>query len=209
MKIVSLVLLSLLLVFGAAGCTPTATTTSVPLTPVPTTEAPWAATAQPTASPTAEPIQSAAIDYGQVGFDLMARDSVGPIKLGMTESEVPAALGTPDEESEAQMWGADGLKHSDWTYTNEGLTINMVESTNGESEFVAYTINAAAPCALATQKGIKIGDGKDAVLAAYGDAIDPTTVTEDSIVAGTVFGGIVFTLQDGNVTSIFLGAAAE
>ncbi len=208
MKIVSLVLLSLLLVFGAAGCTPTATTTSAPLTPVPTTEAPSAATAQPTASPTAEPTQSAAIDYDQVGFDLMASDSAGPIKLGMTESEVQAVLGTPDEESEAQMWGADGLKHSDWTYTNEGLTINMVESTNGESEFVAYTINAA-PCAFATQKGIKIGDGKDAVLAAYGNAIDPTTVTEDSIVAGTVFGGIVFTLQDGNVTSIFLGAAAE
>ncbi len=209
MKALSVVLLSLLLVFGAAGCTPAATDTSVPPTTAPATETPAATTAQPTASPTADPTQSAAIDYGQVGFDLMASDSVGAVKLGMTESEVLAALGEPDEKSEAQMWGADGLKHSDWTFADEGLTINMVESTNGESEFVAYSINAAAPCALATQKGVKIGDGKDAVLAAYGDAIDPTTVTEDSIVAGTLFGGVVFTLQDGAVTSIFLGAAAE
>ena len=46
--------------------------------------------------------------------------------------------------------------------------------------------------------------------AAYADAIDPESGAEDeSIVAGSVYGGVIFSMRDGKVEEIFIGAAAE
>lgn len=179
--------------------------TEAPATKAPATKAP-ATKAPATEAPTKEP---ASKDYGQIGSDLMKAESLGSAKLGMTESELLAKAGQPDTQSDAEIWGADGMKHSDWTYKDKGLTVNMTETSNPESEFVVYSITAAAPCDLATQKGVMIGDDEDAVMAAYGDSVDPEKVTDDRIIAGTEFGGVVFTMKDGQVTGIFIGAAAE
>ncbi len=164
-----------------------------------------------TVSETAAATATSPADYEALGFDLMDSETLGDVKLGMTESELIAKLGKPDKQSDAEVWGADGLKHADWTYTALGLTINMSESANPESEFVSYSISAEAPCALATAKGVKIGDGKDAVITAYGYAVQDQSDegTKDSIVAGSVYGGVIFDMTDGKVTSIFIGAAAE
>lgn len=216
-RMLAAILVIVSVVAAASGCTtaapaaasvePTqapATQTNAPATPAPATAAP-----SPTAAPTSQPTDAPPKDYGQIGADLMKSESLGDVKLGMTESEILAKAGQPDSESDAQVWGADGMKHSDWTYKDKGLTVNMTETSNPESEFVVYSITADATCGLATQKGVKVGDGKDAVMAAYGDAVDPTTATDDRIVAGTEFGGVIFTMKDGKVTGIFIGASAE
>jgi len=206
MKAFSTVLLIGLFILGASACTPaTQAPTSIPTLQPTATPAPTVApTVQPTPAPTPQPTLASPQD-----FDYTA-ESIGPVRMKMTESELLAAIGQPDSESKAEVWGADGMEHSDWTYQAKGLTVNMTETSNPESEFVVYSITAKVPCGLKTQRGIKIGDTKEAVKAAYADAIDPAeNVSQDEIVAGTVFSGMVFTIEDGLVNGIFIGASAE
>jgi hypothetical protein len=218
MKKFTIALTVLALVFGTAACT--ADAPAAP-TSAPAESASSAPTAAETATPTEQPADTAAPteqpsgggdkDYGQIGSDLMKAESIGAVKIGMTESELLAAMGQPESESEAKVWGADGMKHSDWMYQSKGITVNMSESSNPESEYTVYSIMAEAPCSLTTQKGVKIGDTKDAVLAAYGSAVEDQSEegTKEKIVAGTVFGGLIFSMKDGMVSSVFIGASAE
>ena len=147
-------------------------------------------------------------DFFTIGDELMQKDGIGPVRLNMTEDALLQAVGEPDSKSEPELWGADGLEHSVWTYGKDGLQINMAK-TPEESSSIVFTITAGAPCTLTTQRGIKIGDTKDAVLAAYADAVDPSAATDTSLVLGTVYGGMVITLEEGLVKEIFIGASAE
>jgi hypothetical protein len=66
------------------------------------------------------------------------------------------------------------------------------------------------PCVYETQRGIKLGSSAADVQAAYKDLINPgDSHPGEKIVCGTVYGGIIFDLQNDAVSSIFIGAAAE
>ena len=60
-------------------------------------------------------------------------------------------------------------------------------------------------------RNIGIGSSKDEVLHAYNKEINFTEndLEFDTIVAGTVYGGVIFTFKNNYVSSIFIGAAAE
>ncbi len=218
MKKILIILFALLMTISMAACTvelpATASNkpTDAPASPTPTV----AETIVPTETPVetvaaTETAASTGKDYGQLGMELMKTETIGTLKLGMTESELIAAIGKAESETEAEVWGADGKKHSNWNYPAKGLTVSMVESDKAESEFVVYAIAAEAPNDFATAKGIKIGSTKDDALLAYGDLVEDQSdeAVAESIVAGTVFGGLIFGMKDGTVNSIFLGAAAE
>lgn len=211
MKVYVAIILVLTLVLVAAGCSSAPAATTAPTqTPAATTAAPTAApTVAPTATPSAQPTQ-ATKDYQQIGSDLMASESIGGIAIGMTETQLTAALGKPETKSIPEVWGADGLDHSYWTYDAKGLEIGLAKDDAKDNEAAVCYIRAYDPCALATKQGSKIGDAADAVKTAYADAIDPQAQTDDgSIIAGSVFGGIQFTIQDGKVAGIYIGAQAE
>jgi hypothetical protein len=214
-KKLTMVILIIAVIVGMSACTPSATigagAPSQAVTAGPTPSPSDQPTPEPTAPPTEEPAteptpwQTVAAPGD---FD-MRSESVGPVRLGMTESELLAVLGQPDEESEAQEWGSDGMKHSDWAYKALGLSVNMSDSANPESEFTVFSVSATAPCTEATQRGIKIGDKKDAVTVTYADAINPEDSSENEVVVGSIFGGLIFYIENGAVSSIFIGAAAE
>ena len=149
-------------------------------------------------------------DYFALGAAVMQMDGIGPIRLNMTEDDLVNALGQPDSKTEPQMWGADGLDHSDWTYAGSGLVLNMAKSPDDTASII-FSITAGAPCELATQRGIKLGDTKDTVLTAYAEAIDPAANpdTDVSILIGSIYGGMIISIEEGLVTGIFIGAAAE
>ena len=66
------------------------------------------------------------------------------------------------------------------------------------------------PCDYKTQRGIQIGSSDTEVQNAYKNEINPQdSKPHATIVAGTVYGGIIFDLTNGFVTSIFIGAATE
>jgi hypothetical protein len=69
------------------------------------------------------------------------------------------------------------------------------------------TINP--PCKFKTQKGIGIDSDYKNVETAYQKYIDIKSSNENEIVAGSIYGGIIFRFENQKVKSIFIGAAAE
>jgi hypothetical protein len=162
----------------------------------------------PAASPSQAP--DGGKDYAALGFSLLENDGLGLLKLRLSESELVYLLGEPEEKSDAEIWGADGLSHSVWSYPSKGLDIGMAQLPDDVEAFI-FSISAAAPCTLATSRGVAVGSPKDDVLSAYQDEIDPDANedTDTWITAGSYYGGIGFAIENGAVTYIFIGASAE
>jgi hypothetical protein len=166
--------------------------------------------AEVSSKPSSSPKADDGKDYAALGFALLEDDGLGLIALRLSESELVYLLGEPESKSDAELWGADGLSHSNWSYTSIGMDIGMAQQPD-DTEAYVFSISATAPCTLATARGVKIGSSKDDVLNAYKNEIDPDANedTDSWITAGTVFGGIGFGIENGAVTYIFIGASAE
>ncbi len=72
------------------------------------------------------------------------------------------------------------------------------------------SLTITSPSILQTQRGIRIGSTEAEVIKAYGrfrnaEASKPGEL----LVAGSIFGGVMFDFQQGRVSRIFIGAAAE
>jgi hypothetical protein len=156
----------------------------------------------PTAPENGEP------DYPALGEALLKSESIGSIKINMTETELTGLLGEPKDISMPDVWGADGLAHSDWSYEDQGLVINMAEDPESGA-YIVYSIKAMAPCTMKTSRGIAVGDTKDSVLAAYAEEYNTGESDEYGLVFGSVYGGMLVTIDDGRILEIFIGAAAE
>ncbi len=73
-----------------------------------------------------------------------------------------------------------------------------------------FSIRILSSCDLKTSRDIGIGSTEEDVRKAYEYEINPEDDDDpEHITAGTVYGGVIFHLKDGIVTSIFIGAAAE
>lgn len=140
------------------------------------------------------------------GFKLMDRETVGGLKRGMTDKSVVSLLGEAQEKTEILVWGADGLKHQTWKYEAKGIELDL---TGEQGSQKVNMIHIRRPCELKTSRDIGIGSKKEDVEKKYRSEIGKEYSNETAIVAGTVYGGIIFEIKDGLVESIFIGAAAE
>jgi hypothetical protein len=85
----------------------------------------------------------------------------------------------------------------------------MVSEKRGGKKAIE-SITLTAPCTLATKRGIRIGSPEKEARKAYKkDWNREDNALSGSFVAGSIYGGIVFQLQNGKVSRIFLGASAE
>lgn len=135
-------------------------------------------------------------------------ESFGQLTLGAKPASVEKLLGKPESKGKKTMQEATGTSIQDWNYPAKGLTITM-EFADKKQETVSI-IRATAACTLATARGIKIGSTEAAVAKAYGKERDKeSSKAGESFVAGSLYDGIIFTLKDGKVAEIFIGAAAE
>lgn len=145
-------------------------------------------------------------DYLQIGFALM-QEKLGILSIGLSDHDTLKALGSPEKKSTAQIWGADGMEHQRWYYPAKGIELDMIRKESRQS---IHTISIKSFCDYQTQRGIKIGSSDIDVQRAYKNELNPRDSNPNAtLVAGTVYGGIVFGLKDNIVTSIFIGAAAE
>lgn len=144
--------------------------------------------------------------HEDLGWELLGEERFGPLKLGMPLSEVLKALGEPTEKTDPVEWGADGRIHQSYTYMALGLSLDIV----GEKrERTLNMIEARPPCKFRTSKHVGIGDNMDDVQALYMQYLDPEFSTSDTLVAGSIYGGIIFSGEEGRVAYIFFGAMAE
>lgn len=137
-------------------------------------------------------------------------ESLGDIRLGQSYSEILTLLGNPEAIANTGEWAADGLMHEDWVWEKKGILAGMAwEKTQGETSKVIFSITAMAPCTLKTKRGMGIGSNYAEVLETYKKDIDPEATGKTQITVGSIYGGIIFTFDNGKVSRIFLGAAAE
>lgn len=141
--------------------------------------------------------------------DRLGEITMGPLSTGLTVEEVVALFGEPASRQELIEEGATGLWVSEWEWPTRGVSVQMA----GTTEVGPMTVNSftvTAPFAEATDRGVKLGDPVAKVAAAYGDTYDKLGSREGELyVAGSLFGGILFNLDQGKVTRIFVGAASE
>ena len=137
------------------------------------------------------------------------QEQIGQLHLGLAAKEVRQILpGKPTRGAE-KWWGADGQYHQEWQYPDGGITLGMVAKKKGGPQSIE-SITITSPSPLQTQRGIRIGSTEAEVVKAYGRFQN----AEDSkpgelLVAGSIFGGVMFDFQQGRVRRIFIGAAAE
>ena len=70
-------------------------------------------------------------------------------------------------------------------------------------------ISIYAACELTTERGIGLNANIADVKQAYKKAIESTELEDDYLVAGSVYGGLIFKFKNDRVEEIFLGARAE
>lgn len=165
------------------------------------------------------PIQGGARDSGvpepaDAGFALMQYEQLGPLRLGLPAGEVLKALGKPDEKSERNVRAADGAEHQKWRYLAQGIVLDMIaEGADKEQQIDMITISV--PCRFRTTRDIGLGSSRGEALEAYREEIAQSSgesavgSSDDTVIAGSVYGGVVFTIKHDKVSGIFIGAGAE
>lgn len=151
-------------------------------------------------------IGSVALAANEFPYD---KEQVGKLHLGLSEKVVKQIIPGKLTRGPEQKWGADDLYHQEWKYPAGGLTLGMVSEKKGGPKSIER-ITITSPSKLQTQRGIGIGSTEAEVAKAYG----PFRNAEESkpgelLVAGSIFGGVMFNFQQGKVSRIFIGAAAE
>lgn len=97
----------------------------------------------------------------------------------------------------------------EWRFKKLGLQLSLASEKKGGAKSV-LSITTEAPCSLATERGIRIGSTSTEVTRAYGDVRDKEqSEPGKTFVAGSIYGGVIFSFTGGKVSQIFIGAAAE
>ena len=139
----------------------------------------------------------------------LEKEALGKIKLEQKAADVTALIGKPDSKGKEAEWDAIGEWVQEWRFKSHGLTLNMGSRSKGGAKTV-LTITATAPSKLATARGIHIGSTIAEVTKAYGKVHDKEqSEPGKTFVAGSVYGGVIFTFTNGKVSQVFIGAAAE
>ena len=152
------------------------------------------------------------------GADIMVDGRIGGLHLDATEAEI-IALGETEKLGELakgkdEIWEAFGEAVQAWTFTGSGFSANMISGELGAPKTV-HSITLEAPSTLKTEHGIGIGSTKKEVITAYADykteKEEAQELSKKGVIylVGSIYGGMVFTFEEGKISKIFLGASAE
>lgn len=133
---------------------------------------------------------------------------VGWLREGMPYADIVAKLGEPTYHEGLIEEGATGEWVTTSRWQRDGIGIIFSADTR-DGEQTARNIDVTAPFDGKTERGIGIGSTEDEVRAAYGAMLDPRG-GPDALIAGSVYGGITFGIDDqGRVARIMMGPGAE
>ncbi|MBT9582977.1 hypothetical protein IV102_06485 [bacterium] len=139
---------------------------------------------------------------------LTQAQQVGPIRLGLAESKLGPLLGKWTSETKPHMEMATGMTVKVRSYNKQGLKMTLAQD-GPKSPWLVARFTALAPCNWKTPQGIGIGTTAEQVRTAYQPLLDKEMTSAEQIVVGTVYDGVIFSIKQGKVSSIFVGAAAE
>lgn len=148
-------------------------------------------------------------DTGGTKPDLLTSDHIGGIKIGQSLTEVEKLIGVASSRDPIQNWGADGRWYATYYFPRMGLSLNMGSDDSACFKPVVSSITASSSCPFHTARGITIGSSVAQVRDAYFAFIDNEQSNDTVVLAGSLYGGMIFEFEKGKVKKIFLGAAAE
>lgn len=142
-------------------------------------------------------------------FSLIRSESFNGLKLDMTIQEFEPLVLCRVEKDEPVLWAGIGEIIQEWNYPDCGVKLQL-STVDPETPQIISSIMVRPPSELETSRGIQIGSTEQEVMEAYADHLDEDySVSGDTLVAGSIYGGLVFTFKDNLVESMFLGAGAE
>jgi hypothetical protein len=141
-------------------------------------------------------------------FYILHNERIGDFRIGLSAAEFQGDIVCPLKRGPEQLWGADGAYHQEWEYSGCGMTLGMVSEEKGAIKSIE-SITLTRPSTLTTKRGIGIGSTEQEVMRVYKPYWNREESGHETFVAGSIYGGLMFSLEDGQVTRIFLGAAAE
>ncbi|MDF1739602.1 MAG: hypothetical protein P1U86_10620 [Verrucomicrobiales bacterium] len=152
------------------------------------------------------------------GRQIMDDGSLGGIKLNTPQADLlntAAAMNWGETfKGKDEIWEAFGQAVQTWMFPDAGASFDMLSDEIGGPKSV-FSITVKAPSNLKTSLGIGIGDPKEKVLEAYreystsDEGLDGFFGDADAHLVGSIYGGMIFYFENGAVSEIFLGAAAE
>ena len=146
-------------------------------------------------------------DFSKIGYELMDKEKLGDISLGLLYNEIIEKLGEPEEKTEPIIYGADGEYHQTLKYNTKGIELDLIGEVEKNRKINRILISS--PCVFKTLRGIGIGSNYKEVELKYKEEIDPEFSNSKSLVAGTIYGGLMFRFENNAVITIFIGAGAE
>jgi hypothetical protein len=132
----------------------------------------------------------------------------GWLKTGLDQNVILEHLGEPEEKGEDQYWDATGTYVQEWSYSSQGLKLNM-ESDSINALKTVRSIIIVSPSKLTTPESVGIGTDFEKVKSIYSAQIDSESSNENMLVIGSLYGGMVITFEENKVEQIFIGAGAE
>jgi hypothetical protein len=150
---------------------------------------------------------SAAAEAAQ---QLLEDESIGGVRLGMSETKVIALLGQPTRKGRAATEDATGDVVAVWRWKKKSIAVTFVDARKKPS---VRSIELTAGAKLRTKARIGIGSSRREVDAAYGAGRRPAEAGDDageaSYVIGTVESALALTFEDDKVSALFWGPLAE
>ena len=142
-------------------------------------------------------------------FSLIREESFDGLKLDMEIAELTPLIDCGAIKGEPVFWEGIGEIIQEWDYPECGVKLQMSTADPNVSQIVS-SIAISAPSKLTTARGIHIGSSESEVMAAYADYEDTEhSAPGESFMAGSVYGGLIFSFEDDQVVRMFLGAGVE
>jgi hypothetical protein len=136
-------------------------------------------------------------------FDI-GKVSIGPLHLALKDVDAVRALGRPKSKSKPILMGATGDYVGEWDWGD--VSLQMAGATE-KGPFLVVAINVAGRSAFKTDAGIGVGSTRDEVRAVYGNYFAHTE-DPDTLLVGSIYGGLMLHLERDRVTAMYLGALA-
>ncbi len=140
--------------------------------------------------------------------DISTTEHIGALRLNLSEADAKKAITCPMTAGKEHKWEADGAYHQEWHFAC-GVDLGMVSEHKGGKKTV-QTIKVSGASQLKTSRGIGLGASEQDVTKAYAkEWSKDESKMPDLFVAGSLYGGVMFTFKEHRVAEIFVGAAAE
>lgn len=149
--------------------------------------------------------------HGRPSIARWEDETLGPLRLGMSATEIVSAIGEPVNRPAFETMEGSGDRVATWMWPDLGVELSMVE-VQGTATVAAIILRA--PCGfVAGHGGVAIGSAREDVIAAYADL--PVHEGEDPredasrperFLIGDAYARLAYTFTDGRVSGIFLGS---